>query len=77
MGKKQSRNAAAPVSRRTFLTKGAAGVSAAALAGVGANEARAEVKWDLSADVVVVGAGVSGLAAAITARDAGVALVYT
>jgi succinate dehydrogenase/fumarate reductase flavoprotein subunit len=75
MSKKQSRNAAASVSRRAFLSKGAAGVSAAALAGVGAGEARAEVKWDLSADVVVIGAGVSGLAAAITARDAGASVI--
>ena len=73
MDKKQSRNASAPVSRRAFLSKGAAGVSAAALAGVG--EAHAQVKWDLSADVVVIGAGVSGLAAAITARDAGASVI--
>jgi len=73
MDKKQSRNTSASVSRRTFLSKGAAGVSAAALAGVG--EAQAQVKWDLSADVVVIGAGVSGLAAAITARDAGASVI--
>ena len=73
MDKKQSRNASAPVSRRAFLSKGAAGVSAAALAGVG--EAQAQVKWDLSADVVVIGAGVSGLSAAITARDAGALVI--
>ena len=73
MDKKQGRNASASVSRRAFLSKGAAGVSAAALAGVG--EAQAQVKWDLSADVVVIGAGVSGLAAAITARDAGASVI--
>ena len=77
MGKNSSnrgthKGAAESVSRRAFLSKGAAGVSAAALVGVGANEARAQaIKWDLSADVVVIGAGVSGLAAAITVRDSG------
>jgi hypothetical protein len=63
------------VSRRSFLSKGAAGVGATAFAGVGANEAEAEVRWDLSADVVVIGAGVAGLPAAITARDLGASVI--
>src|SRR5439155_23232142 len=63
------------VSRRAFLAKGAVGVGAVALAGVGAQEAKAQVKWDLSADVVIIGAGVSGLAAAITARDHGASVI--
>src|SRR3984893_263888 len=63
------------VSRRAFLSKGAAGVGAAALVGVTANNAKAQVKWDLSADVVIIGAGVSGLAAAITARDSGASVI--
>ncbi len=68
------------VSRRAFLSKGAAGVGAVALAGVGADEAKAQeaktqVEWDHSADVVIIGAGVSGLAAAITARDHGVSVI--
>jgi urocanate reductase len=71
-----SRNGAAEsVSRRAFLSKGAAGVGAAALIGVNANDAKAQVKWDLSADVVIIGAGVSGLAAAITARDSGASVI--
>ena len=70
------KGAAESVSRRAFLSKGAAGVGAAALAGVSADEAQAQpVKWDLSADVVVIGAGVSGLAAAITARDSGASVI--
>src|SRR6202790_5329412 len=70
------RQAAQAVSRRAFLSKGAAGVGVAALAGSAANEAAAQaVKWDLSADVVVIGAGVSGLAAAITARDSGASVI--
>src|SRR6202790_1378427 len=64
------------VSRRAFLSKGAAGVGAAALVGTSPNEAAAQaVKWDLSADVVIIGAGVSGLAAAITARDSGASVI--
>ena len=70
------KGAAESVSRRAFLSKGAAGVGAAALAGVSADEAQAQpVKWDLSADVVVIGAGVSGLAAAITARDSSASVI--
>jgi succinate dehydrogenase/fumarate reductase flavoprotein subunit len=70
-GRDSSEAAPESVSRRSFLSKGAAGVGAVALAGVGAKEAKAQVKWDLSVDVVVIGAGVAGLAAAITARDLG------
>jgi urocanate reductase len=63
------------VSRRAFLSKSAVGVSAAAFAGVQANEAEAQTRWDLSADVVVVGAGVAGLPAAITGRDLGASVI--
>src|SRR5262245_8773419 len=75
--KNQGANGAAPesVSRRAFLSRGAAGVGAVALSTAAATEARAEIKWDYSADVVVIGAGVSGLAAAITARDHGVSVI--
>src|SRR5437879_9539312 len=46
------------VSRRAFLSKGAAGVGAAALVGASPNGAQAQaIKWELSADVVVIGAG--------------------
>ena len=70
-----SEGAPESVSRRAFLSKGAAGVGAVALTGVGAQEARAQVKWDLSADVVIIGAGVAGLPAAITARDLGASVI--
>jgi len=66
------------VSRRAFLSKGAAGVGAAALAAVPAEDARAQgaqIRWDLSADVVIIGAGVAGLPAAITARDLGASVL--
>src|SRR6266852_8106621 len=68
-----------PVSRRSFLkttmVRGGAGVAVAA-AGLHPREAEAAtIKWDRSADVVVVGAGVSGLACACAARDAGASVI--
>ncbi len=66
------------VSRRAFLSKGVAGVGAAALTAVPAEDARAQgapIRWDLSADVVIIGAGVAGLPAAITARDLGASVI--
>ena len=65
-------------SRRKFLTKGALGIGATALVGVGAqDEAAAQriTKWDRSADVVIAGAGASGLCAAIMARDQGASVI--
>ena len=63
-----------PVSRRSFLkttvANGTAGIAAVAAAGLHPNEAEAaDIKWDRTADVVVVGAGVSGLACACAASD--------
>jgi succinate dehydrogenase/fumarate reductase flavoprotein subunit len=83
---KDGRGAVSPaVSRRAFLSTGAgaaAGIGAAALApgapGAMAQtgaQADAPVKWDRSADVVVIGAGVAGLAAAISARDLGASVI--
>jgi succinate dehydrogenase/fumarate reductase flavoprotein subunit len=68
-------SANASVSRRAFLSKGAAGVGAAAMVGASANRAEAQVRWDLSADVVIIGAGVAGLPATITARDLGASVI--
>jgi hypothetical protein len=72
----RDRSGAPSVSRRAFLSTGAA--SAVALTGA-AKEAEAQaspqIKWDRSADVVIIGAGVSGLAAAIAARDAGASVI--
>ena len=67
------------VSRRNFLkttvAKGTAGVAVAA-AGLHATEAEAaDIKWDRTADVVVVGAGVSGLACACAASDTGSSVI--
>jgi succinate dehydrogenase/fumarate reductase flavoprotein subunit len=58
-------------SRREFLRNGAAvGVGAAAIANLGGGEAAAAAtQWHRVADVVVVGSGTAGMAAAIKARD--------
>jgi hypothetical protein len=68
--------ASGEVSRRSFLSAGATGV---VLAAAGAPEANAQGApqrhWDRSADVVVIGAGVAGLPAAITARDHGASVI--
>ena len=65
-------------SRRDFVKTTAAGVGAAALAelGVKATEG-AEVShhWDKEADVVVVGAGATGLPAAIQAIEDGASVI--
>src|SRR5437016_5857570 len=61
-----------PITRRGFIKKGAAfGFGATALAGFEAQEAGAQgrLRWDREADVVIAGAGASGLCAAISARD--------
>src|SRR5207247_8697903 len=57
---------------------GIGGIGAAALAGIGAMGAEAaEIpkRWDKAADVVVVGAGAAGLAAAIQAAQHGAAVI--
>jgi hypothetical protein len=70
------------ISRRDFVRL--AGASAAAIAAAGAATSKAEAasagpaiprKWDLEADVVVIGAGAVGLPAAIRARDAGASVI--
>jgi len=65
-------------SRRAFIAKGALGVGATALVGVATqDEASAQrvAKWDRTADVVIAGAGASGLCAAIMARDQGASVI--
>ena len=64
------------VSRRAFLKKGAtAGVGATALAGLGARSVEAQNFWDRSADLVTIGAGTAGLAAAVSALDHGASVI--
>lgn len=73
MAKKQ----AGSVSRRDFVKRGAAvGVGATALAGKASPQGSAgQPHFDQSADVVIVGAGASGLPAAIMARDQGASVI--
>ena len=66
-------------SRRRFLTSGAA-AGAASLAGLAqagpqAAQGPARVRWNREVDVVVIGAGASGLPAAIAARDRGASVL--
>ena len=56
------------VNRRNFLKSSAA-------AGLGAAAATAQSRFDHTADVVIVGAGASGLPAAIMARDHGASVI--
>ena len=72
-----SRNTEAALSRRGFLARGAAaGVGAGALTAAGSQAAEAQsTKWARTVDVLVIGAGVSGLPAAITARDNGASVI--
>lgn len=67
------------VSRREFLKAGAtAGIGAAALSGLtqsSAQETAPVIEWNYEADVVVLGSGAVGMAAAIRARDLGASVL--
>jgi fumarate reductase flavoprotein subunit len=64
-------------SRRDFIKGTAAGIGAVALAGFNPKEANAIIavpvpeKWDYTADVLIIGAGIGGRMAAIEAHNAG------
>jgi urocanate reductase len=63
------------LSRRAFLTtSAAAGVTATALA-PGQAHAQAPRRWDRTADFVSIGAGVSGLASAVSALEHGASVI--
>ncbi len=65
-------------SRRDFIKTTAAGAGASALSGLGVAEAQAQARpahWDKEADVVVIGAGATGLPAAIQAVEAGASVI--
>jgi hypothetical protein len=63
------------VSRRNFLTSTAAGATAAALVPGTAHAQEADRQWDMTADFVSIGAGVSGLAAAVSALEHGASVI--
>jgi succinate dehydrogenase/fumarate reductase flavoprotein subunit len=66
------------LSRRDFVKTTSVGVGAAALTGFGAEEAEAQARptrWDKEADIVVVGAGATGLPAAIEAAEHGASVI--
>jgi FAD binding domain-containing protein len=66
------------LSRREFVKGTAAGVSTAALAGLGVSSAGAQGgrgKWDREADIVIIGSGAVGLPAAIEAKENGASVI--
>ena len=63
------------LSRRDFVKAAtAAGMGTAALTSLGAKEVKAQ-RWDLQADVVVIGSGAAGLPAAIEATENGASVI--
>jgi succinate dehydrogenase/fumarate reductase flavoprotein subunit len=65
-------------SRRDFIKTTATGAGAAAITGFGVEAAKAEgrpARWDKDADVVIVGAGATGLPAAIQAAEGGATVI--
>src|SRR5712691_1855021 len=65
-------------SRRDFIKATAAGAGADPLTGLSAEVAKAQgrpVRWDKEADVVVIGAGATGLPAAIQAIEGGASVI--
>ena len=63
--------------RREFLAGSIGGALFGAIAPTFASEPqKLPEKWDYTADVVVIGAGATGLPAAIGARDAGLSVRY-
>jgi hypothetical protein len=72
------------LSRRDFVSTAAVGLGAAALAGMetvpaGADAAQVGLqvpkRWDREADVVIIGAGATGLPAAIEAMENGASVI--
>src|SRR6266516_3421789 len=67
------------VSRRAFVKSGAAGVGAAVLSTSGTALAQVSpvtaIPWNYEADIIVLGAGATGLPAAIRARDLGASVI--
>src|SRR5258705_8827433 len=79
--KDRKRQGGKPVTRRDFVKSGAAaGVGAAVLTTSGTALAQGvspanAIRWNYEADIVIIGAGCTGLPAAIRARDLGVSVI--
>jgi len=65
------------VTRRDFIKTTAVGVGATALAGLSSKEAKATQvpNWDVETDVLCVGSGGAGMAAAVAAADKGASVI--
>jgi hypothetical protein len=75
---KRSKNDPKSFSRRDFIKSSATGAGAAAVAGLLAAETSAQTRperWEHEADVVVIGAGATGLPAAIQAAEGGASVI--
>ncbi len=59
------------IQRRSFLAAGAAVVGAFGVGTAQASFVKAPQKWDVSTDILVIGSGGAGLAAAVSAKEAG------
>ena len=64
----------AAIDRRSFLATGAA-AGTVAVAAVPTARAAEAINWDREVDVIVIGAGAGGLAAAIAAREKGASVL--
>jgi len=69
------KNNKSDVSRRDFLTTTAAGATAAALVPGTVNAQETDRQWDMTADFVSIGAGVSGLAGGVAALEHGASVI--
>src|SRR5207302_8372860 len=64
------------LNRRNFLSGSAATGGAAALAAFSGSEAQAQnIVWNRQADIVIIGAGVAGLSAAVEAAEHGSSVI--
>ena len=70
-----SKHKADGISRRDFVTTTAVGATATALLPRTANAQEADIEWHRTADFVSIGAGVSGLAAAVSALEHGASVI--
>src|SRR5688572_32127371 len=67
------------ISRRDFVAKGASagiGASVLSMSAAACTPSQADtIRWDYEADIVIIGAGCTGLPAAIRARDLGASVI--